>query len=328
MKRFLKLGKRFMRLHWPKIVTAAIGCGLFFLSRHFTDQLQSLLISIAAALISIPVVFLFYELINQKNHRRIYEFVYDFVNNRTHEIVDETISAVRIIMEGYTVYFDIGHAIYGDSEEEDRVKMTKYGQVRAMGDDEDFWPADYTKDDYMRDMMAACDDMDDDYIFDFDNITIMPYLADTEYLGYQVFSLELETYCDDFDELVKNPLVLNHLEDDQLIILLRLNESLQMLCESIVNKSDLFLQTDIKVKSFRCDLFGDFNNHLGYTGGCSLFYDDGEFSTMLDNDIVVNATEELLTTVYVLNPSRIQFLGAIINEFMFWAEKWRRCELL
>jgi hypothetical protein len=66
MKRLCKRSRRFFRLHWPKIATAAIGCGMFFLSQCFSGQWQDLLVGIAAALISIPVVFLFYELINEK----------------------------------------------------------------------------------------------------------------------------------------------------------------------------------------------------------------------------------------------------------------------
>lgn len=318
-----KKRKHFLHRHWPKFVTAIIGGAVFAASYFCSEAVQPLLVNIAAALISIPIVFLFYQMIDEKNHRNMIEYVYEYVDNHTFEIVDDAIDAVKVLLEGFSIFFDAGCADCGDDESATWVKMSKYGQIRANEDDEDFWPADYTQDDYDRDMFAACDEMDDEDIFQYDNATIIPKLMETAYIGYQVFALDLEPYCEELEELVKNPLVLSYLEEERLTILLSLNDALTMLTAAVHNKQALFGMDKREIKNFRCKLFGSFTNQAGYTGGCDLYYDDGEFSTLLDQDIIVNADKKKLTTIFRLIPERIPLLGAQINEFLMWAERWR-----
>lgn len=318
-----KKQKRFLHRHWPKFVTALIGGVVFAASYCCSEEVQSLLINIAAALISIPIVFLFYQVIDEKNHRNMIEYVYEYVDNHTFDIVDDAIEAVKVLLEGFAVFFDAGCATYGDDEAGTWVKMSKYGQIRANEEDDAFWPVDYTQDDYDRDMLAACDEMDDEDIFQYDNATIIPKLMETAYIGYQVFALDLEPYCDALEELVKHPLVLSYLEEERLIILLNLNDALAMLAGAVHDKQALFGMDNREIKNFRCKLFGNFTNQAGYTGGCDLYYDDGAFSTLLDQDIIVNADKKKLTTVFRLLPDRVPFLGAQINEFLLWAERWR-----
>lgn len=318
-----KKQKRFLHRHWPKFVTALIGGVVFAASYCCSEEVQSLLINIAAALISIPIVFLFYQVIDEKNHRNMIEYVYEYVDNHTFDIVDDAIEAVKVLLEGFAVFFDAGCATYGDDEAGTWVKMSKYGQIRANEEDDAFWPVDYTQDDYDRDMLAACDEMDDEDIFQYDNATIIPKLMETAYIGYQVFALDLEPYCEELEELVKHPLVLSYLEEERLIILLNLNDALAMLAESVHDKQALFCMDKREIKNFRCKLFGNFTNQAGYTGGCDLYYDDGAFSTLLDQDIIVNADKKKLTTVFRLLPGRVPFLGAQIHEFLLWAERWR-----
>lgn len=318
-----KQKKRFLHRHWPKFLTAIIGGAVFAASYLCSPSVQSLLINIAAALISIPIVFLFYQVIDEKNHRNMIEYVYEYVDNHTFEIVDDATEAVKVLLDGFTVFFDAGCATYGDDEAGIWVKMSKYGQIRANEEDDDFWPADYTQDDYDRDMFAACDEMEDDDAFQYNNATIIPKLMETAYIGYQVFALDLEPYCEELEALVKNPLVLSYLEEERLIILLNLNDALAMLAEAVHDKQALFGVDRREIKNFRCELFGSFTNQAGYTGGCDLYYDDGEFSALLDQDIIVNADEKKLTTVFRLLPDRVPFLGAQINEFLLWAERWQ-----
>lgn len=318
-----KQKKRFLHRHWPKFLTAIIGGAVFAASYLCSPSVQSLLINIAAALISIPIVFLFYQVIDEKNHRNMIEYVYEYVDNHTFEIVDDATEAVKVLLDGFTVFFDAGCATYGDDEAGIWVKMSKYGQIRANEEDDDFWPEDYTQDDYDRDMFAACDEMEDDDAFQYNNATIIPKLMETAYIGYQVFALDLEPYCEELEALVKNPLVLSYLEEERLIILLNLNDALAMLAEAVHDKQALFGVDRREIKNFRCELFGSFTNQAGYTGGCDLYYDDGEFSALLDQDIIVNADEKKLTTVFRLLPDRVPFLGAQINEFLLWAERWQ-----
>lgn len=318
-----KQKKRFLHRHWPKFLTAIIGGAVFAASYLCSPSVQSLLINIAAALISIPIVFLFYQVIDEKNHRNMIEYVYEYVDNHTFEIVDDATEAVKVLLDGFTVFFDAGCATYGDDEAGTWVKMSKYGQIRANEEDDDFWPADYTQDDYDRDMFAACDEMEDYDAFQYNNATIIPKLMETAYIGYQVFALDLEPYCEELEALVKNPLVLSYLEEERLIILLNLNDALAMLAEAVHDKQALFGVDRHEIKNFRCELFGSFTNQAGYTGGCDLYYDDGEFSALLDQDIIVNADEKKLTTVFRLLPDRVPFLGAQINEFLLWAERWQ-----
>ena len=98
MSRWRKI-TRFFRRHWPKLTTALIGVGLFALSCLFTGRLQSFLDDLAVALFSIPIVFLFYELIDEKNHHNMMEYVYQYVDNHTFESVDDAIEAVRLLLD-------------------------------------------------------------------------------------------------------------------------------------------------------------------------------------------------------------------------------------
>lgn len=111
-----KKRKHFLHRHWPKFVTAIIGGAVFAASYFCSEAVQPLLVNIAAALISIPIVFLFYQMIDEKNHRNMIEYVYEYVDNHTFEIVDDAIDAVKVLLEGFSIFFDAGCADCGDGE--------------------------------------------------------------------------------------------------------------------------------------------------------------------------------------------------------------------
>ena len=66
---------------WPKLIVASTGILLYLVAIRLTEDLKGLLISIAATLISIPLIFILYDIWNEKSHRKLYEYAYNRVGN-------------------------------------------------------------------------------------------------------------------------------------------------------------------------------------------------------------------------------------------------------
>ena len=68
---------------WPKLLVIAAGVSLFLLaSELLEDDLKSLVIGIGGSLISIPLVFISYEVWQKKSHRKINESVYEYAERK------------------------------------------------------------------------------------------------------------------------------------------------------------------------------------------------------------------------------------------------------
>lgn len=73
--------KTFFLKIWSKLIVTILGILLYLLAIKLSEDVKGLLINIAASLISIPIIFMAYELWNEKSHRALNESVYTYVEN-------------------------------------------------------------------------------------------------------------------------------------------------------------------------------------------------------------------------------------------------------
>lgn len=68
---------------WPKLLVITVGVGRYGVAVTWLHgDLRGLIISVGGGLVSIPLVFIFYEIWQEKSHRKLNESVYEFAENQ------------------------------------------------------------------------------------------------------------------------------------------------------------------------------------------------------------------------------------------------------
>jgi len=337
MKKFVKVNtflKKIWFKTWPKAAVAACGVGLFLLSYFFSENIRNLLISISAALISVPVIFVAYELWNEKSHRQLNEDVYQYAENEMSQIMLKMKKHMSILVYGYCVYFDYNDIAIDDSNPCSHV--IKMNETSKIISDED--GATYQ----LKYQMEECAESEHDDICEIDKAGIVPIMADVRYLGYQIVDIQLDDIIDDLNELLKNYFIMSRLDDYESSIIVHLLEAAKMLNNLLtVAKDDLFLPTDLNVVGFKCAAsdkktgINDFNIYsLYYTeednqtaNAKSTNLDESKtqpYEQLLDKKILDETYSDRLMAVYVVNPDRYIILGDLVTEVLSCINEWRK----
>ena len=337
MKKFVK-AKTFLKKiwfkTWPKASVAACGVGLFLLSYFFSENIRNLLISISAALISVPIIFVAYELWDEKSHRQLNKGVYRYAENEMSQIMLKMKKHMSILVYGYCVYFDHNDIDIDDSNPGSHViKMNETSKIISDEDGETY---------QLKYQMEECAESEHDDICEIDKAGIVPVMADVRYLGYQIVDMQLNDIIEDLNELLKNYFIMSRLDDYESSIIVHLLEAAKMLNNLLtVTKDDLFLPTDLNVVGFKCEA-SDTKTGINGFNVYSLYYtkedqqpanvkstnlDESksqQYEQLLDEKILDETYSDRLMTVYVVNPDRYIILGDLVTEVLSCINEWRK----
>ena len=319
----------------PKLIVTMVGIFLFLIIAFLVPEgdIHDLLINISASLISIPLIYICYEMWEARNHKRLNHYAYEKVDNLIFEHTSEIEEEIKKIMQGMMFYFDHGHAtmdesLLGSSNPVIKIEMTQYSKTGTVADiDEEYSHPDYSEKDYEDDMLRLCDE--EEYmggIYGFEKDTIGPHLFEQRYLGFQILNLSFEDICDEQKELLKNTFIMDRLEEERLFKILKIIDLVEVLNAFVKEhqiRGDLFSKIqNCKVLNMKVRKESTTRTQFGDTGAYSLWYKDKDFEKELSRDILVNVNDKELNAVYIINPDHLIIFGDLITEVLTAIESW------
>lgn len=298
---------------------------LYIFATNLSGDIKELLINVAATLIAIPIIIVTYELWNDKSHKALNENVYRYAENEMGRAMLEIRALMEILLEGYCVYFDAGDIVLENSGQGDyTLRMRDEAKVLY---DEDGTPYQLK---YQVDYDSGFED-DEPAIQEFDIGTVFSMVTDVQYLGYQINDIQFEDAIHRVDELIKNSFIMERMDDEENSVIIHLLEALNMLHSFVeLHRADLFLRIDITVQGFAWELLKRQNVASGTIGLYRLYYKEkGEgaeepaYEQVLDERLMINAEEDNLLSVYMVNPDYYTIFSDLINEVLTCIRDWR-----
>lgn len=281
----------------PKLIIVFVGFGLFFISDiYLKDNIQGLFINISATLISIPIVFIVYEIWQEKTHRKLNESVYSFAKNEMTQNLLKIKEQMKFFMEGAFVYFG-NNDIVIDDEDIGNIKLTmrEKNQIENI-DEEEF-------------------ENNEDDIYSFEKDTIVPLIYDNRYLYFQILDLDISFLVEDMEKVLNNSFIMERLDDEKTQIIVHLIEALKMLDSFINLHDDLFLKTDIKIDNMEIEKI-DKNIY-------QLVYKEKDYKQILEiKEIFHKIKVDKLSKVYIINPDYCAIFGDLVHEVLDCIKNW------
>lgn len=281
----------------PKLIIVFVGFGLFFISDiYLKDNIQGLFINISATLISIPIVFIVYEIWQEKTLRKLNESVYSFAKNEMIQNLLKIKEQMKFFMEGAFVYFG-NNDIVIDDEDIGNIKLTmrEKNQIENI-DEEEF-------------------ENNEDDIYSFEKDTIVPLIYDNRYLYFQILDLDISFLVEDMEKVLNNSFIMERLDDEKTQIIVHLIEALKMLDSFINLHDDLFLKTDIKIDNMEIEKI-DKNIY-------QLVYKEKDYKQILEIKEIFHKTKvDKLSKVYIINPDYCAIFGDLVHEVLDCIKNW------
>ncbi len=240
----LKTYKRIWLKIWPKLLVTASGVVCYVAAAYFPENHRGLVENISANLISIPLIFLIYDVWNDKSHQKLYENVYQYAGNEMSLVMADTKQEMLALLYGFSVYLD-GKPLLIDDTNMPAMKIVMRSDAHISYDDdgEAFLAGDDSN--WLYDMDAA----DDPYALD--KATIVPVISETFYLGFQLRTFRVSKVVERLDDLIRNAFVMEKMDDKEATIIVELHRSLRMLQSFLEFHDDLFLPTGLDVEGFK-----------------------------------------------------------------------------
>lgn len=289
--------KRYSIKILPKLIIVFVGFGLFFISDiYLKDNIQGLFINISATLISIPIVFIVYEIWQEKTHRKLNESVYSFAKNEMTQNLLKIKEQMKFFMEGAFVYFG-NNDIVIDDEDIGNIKLTmrEKNQIENI-DEEEF-------------------ENNEDDIYSFEKDTIVPLIYDNRYLYFQILDLDISYLVEDMEKVLNNSFIMERLDDEKTQIIVHLIEALKMLDSFINLHDDLFIKTDIKIDNMEIEKI-DKNIY-------QLVYKEKDYKQILEIKEIFHKTKvDKLSKVYIINPDYCAIFGDLVHEVLDCIKNW------
>ncbi|GLI45435.1 hypothetical protein [Methanoculleus bourgensis] len=309
---------------WPKLAVAVFGAILYIFAVNFAGDTKELLINVAATLIAIPVIVVTYELWNDKSHKALNKNVYRYAENEMGQAMLGIKAQMEMLLEGYCVYFDAGDVVLDDSGQGNYILRMR-DETKILYD-EDGTP-------YQRKYQVDYDggfEADEPDIQEYDISTVFTLITDVQYLGYQISDIQFEDAVHRLDELIKNSFIMERMDDEENSVIIHLLEALNMLHSFVeLHRQDLFLRTDITVRGFAWDLLKHQNVILGAIGLYRLYYREKEegsekmvYEQAPDEKVMINAEENSLLSVYIVNPDYYTIFSDLITEVLSCIRDW------
>ena len=308
------------------MAVAVFGAILYIFAVNLSGDIKDLLVDVAAALIAIPLIVVTYELWNDKSHKALNENVYRYAENEMGRAMLEIKAQMEMLLEGYCVYFDAGDVVLEDSGQGNYILQMR-DEAKILYD-EDGMP-------YQRKYQVGYDgefEADESDIEEYDIHTVFSIITDVQYLGYQICDIQFEDAIHRLDELIRNSFIMERMDDEENSVIIHLLEALRMLHSFVeLHRQDLFLRTDITVQGFEWELLKHQNALSGTIGLYRLYYREKEegseklvYEQVLDEKVIIDAEENNLLSVYIVNPDYYTIFSDLINEVLSCIRDWRR----
>jgi hypothetical protein len=335
--------KKILLKTWPKLAVALVGVLIYSFAIRLSEDIKGLLVNIAASLISIPIIFIAYDLWNEKIHRALNDDVYRYAENEISQVMLEIRRYMEMFLKGFCVYFDDDDIVLEESEPNNFILKMKDTAKILYDEDKDPYQLKYQLEDY---------DEDDRFdIYGLEKDTVIPVIEEVQYLGYQIADIDLEDIVESLNELLKNSFIMERMDDEEVSVIIHLLEASKMLQTFVEShRDDLFLRTDLKVKGFVCKVSEPKEFMIGIVKLYSLYYreetdvkeqarvkqtkksaldkikestQEPVYEQLLDEKILPNVKESELLSVYVVNPDYYIIFGDLITEIIECIRDWR-----
>lgn len=296
----------------PKLIIIFIGFALFFISDiYLKDNIQGLFINISATLISIPIVFIVYEIWEEKTHRKLNESVYSFAKNEMTQNLLKIKEQMKFFMEGAFVYFG-NNDIVVDDEDIGNIKLTmpEKSKIKFTEDGEP-----YQEKYQIENVDEEEFENNEDDIYSFEKDTIVPLIYDNRYLYFQILDLDISFLVEDMEKVLNNSFIMERLDDEKTQIIVHLIEALKMLDSFINLHDDLFLKTDIKIDNLEVEKI---NKNI-----YQLVYKEKDYKQILEiKQIFHKIKVDKLSKVYIVNPDYCAIFGDLVHEVLDCIKDW------
>jgi hypothetical protein len=299
---------------YPKLLVIFVGIVVFLVADNYlAGNIQSLFINISAALISIPIIFIVYEIWHEKSQKKLNESVYSYAQNEMSVALQEIKEQMRFFIDGAFVYFEDGDIVIHDDIENLKLKMNENAKI-LYTEDGDPYQKKYQLEHFEDTEETASD------IYSFEKDTIVEVIHDARYLSYQLIDLEVYTNLKKLESLLNNSFIMERLDDEKTQIIVHLVEVMKMLESFIENHDDLFLRTSINIQGF--------DIQVEEKSIYDLFYVEKEnkntvYQQHLDSKLFMeNFDEKDLLNVYILNPDYCIIFGDLVHEVLSCVKDW------
>lgn len=194
----MKINKKLLKT-FPYIVSVLVGLLFYFCGLQLSENIRSLFINISAAFLVIPLLFLFYQTVQNISKRRLNKEIFDYAKM----LIDREV--LSIVNQLQKIVYPL--------EERD---LSPKGVNKFL----------FLKTDELK-----------------------KFLTENEYLGFQIFKT-WEISETTLHDILKNPLIVNRLSDDQTISIISIIKSLRSL-ENIQKNKNLYIDSDKKATSLK-----------------------------------------------------------------------------
>lgn len=209
----------------PKLLVISIGIGFYLLANYGLEgDFKGLVMGIAGGLISIPLVFISYEIWQKKSQKKLNLTVYDFAERKVQKSISAVRTKLELLVEGAFAYFEKGSILIDDSDIEN-IKVEQYQH------DED-------------------SDVYDDSLLNFERVNVFENLTDARYLKFQLSELSLAEELSRLEGLLANAFIMQRLEDEQVRAIIFLIETISLLEAFFDNHEYVFCSTSINLHGF------------------------------------------------------------------------------
>ena len=306
---------------WPKLLVTGIGVALYVASFWAPEHHRDLVQNISANIISIPIIFLIYEIWNEKAHQKLHEAVYQYASNEMSLAMADAKEAMSSLAFGVCAYLDNRPFLLDDRNiNHMRIMMRDGYRVERDEDDEDSLLIAQNLD---FDWKSEWDSAED--IFSLDKNSIVPVIADSFYLGFQIRALGLGSIIDRLGKLISNPFVMEKMDDKEATIIVEFDYALKMLQSFMATHENLFCEADIKIEGFDVEaedalIPGIFSATLSIVVDMN---DEPYIQPIGECKVSVNEDVELLTKVHIVNRDCLIIFGDLVDEVIHCIERWR-----
>jgi hypothetical protein len=298
---------------YPKLLVIMVGLVVFLVAdSYLAGNIQSLAINISAALISIPIIFMVYEIWHEKSQKKLNESVYSYAKNEMSVALQEIKEQMRFFIDGAFVYFEDGDIVVHDENiEKLKLKVNKNTKILYTEDGEPY------QEKYQ---LENFEDTHETDIYSFEKDTIVEVIHDARYISYQLIDLEVHTNLQKLESLLNNSFIMERLDDKKTQIIVHLVEAMKMLESFLQNHDNLFLKTSISIEGF--DIKVEDGNIY------NLFYVEKDKKTtsyeqQLDSKLLMGSFDKKdLLNVYIVNPDYCIIFGDLVHEVLSCVKDW------
>jgi hypothetical protein len=299
---------------YPKLLVIMVGLVVFLVAdSYLVGNIQSLAINISAALISIPIIFIVYEIWHEKSQKKLNESVYSYAQNEMSVALQEIKEQMRFFIDGAFVYFEDGDIVVHDDIEKLKLKLKMNENAKILyTEDGEAYQKKYQLENF--------EDTEETDIYSFEKDTIVEVIHDARYLSYQLIDLEVHTNLQKLESLLNNSFIMERLDDEKTQIIVHLVEAMKMLESFLQNHDDLFLRTSIRIEGF--DIKVEDENIY------NLFYVEKDKKTtsyeqQLDSKLLMDSFDKKdLLNVYIVNPDYYIIFGDLVQEVLSCVKDW------